>query len=299
MRARPAEIHYLPDSAAFARRVARSAGLPARAVAIHRFPDGETLVRVAAPAARSVALAAQLHDPDAKLFPVLLAADALRRNGAEEIRLLAPYLPYMRQDAAFRPGEAVAQPVFARTLGQSFDEVVTIEPHLHRTRSIPFGRRCRSRVLSAAPLLAEWCRRRGRRVLLVGPDAESLRWTRAVARRAGLPFVVGSKVRLGDRRVRIELPDTPPAQRAILLDDIASSGATLAAAARALRRRGVDRVDAAVVHAIFAPGAARRIRAAGVDRIVSCDTVPHASNRICTADAFARALAARATARSG
>ena len=299
MPARPSEIHYLPDTADFARRVARKAGLPARAVATRRFPDRESLVQVAAPVARSVVLTAQLHDPDPKLIRVLLAADALRRNGAERVRLLVPYLPYMRQDAAFEPGQAVAQRVFTRTLGRSFDEIITLEPHLHRARSLTFGGRCRARTLSAAPVLAEWCRRRRGRVVLVGPDEESRRWVRAVARRASFAFVVGRKIRLGDRRVRIEFPETVQADRAILLDDIASSGATLAAAARALHRRGIDHVEAAVVHAIFAPGASRRIRAAGIERIASCDTVPHVSNAIRTAGIFGPAVLARGGARRG
>jgi ribose-phosphate pyrophosphokinase len=74
------------------------------------------------------------------------------------------------------------------------------------------------------------------------------------------------------------------------VDDIASSGGTLAAAARALRRRGLARVDALVVHALFAPGALRRLRSAGIERVVSCDTVPHATNRIGVAPLLAGAL---------
>jgi ribose-phosphate pyrophosphokinase len=79
----------------------------------------------------------------------------------------------------------------------------------------------------------------------------------------------------------------------VLVDDIASSGATLAAAARALRQRGLDRVDAIVVHAIFAPRALARLRAAGVRRIVSCDTVPHRTNALGVAPLLAAALGGR------
>jgi ribose-phosphate pyrophosphokinase len=91
--------------------------------------------------------------------------------------------------------------------------------------------------------------------------------------------------------VRIRLPTIPAARRAVLLDDIASSGTTLAAGARALRRAGVGAVEAIVVHPIFAPGAIGRVRAAGVTRIASCDTVPHRTNAIRTASLVAQALA--------
>ncbi|HBZ69038.1 MAG TPA: phosphoribosylpyrophosphate synthetase, partial [Deltaproteobacteria bacterium] len=75
------------------------------------------------------------------------------------------------------------------------------------------------------------------------------------------------------------------------LDDIASSGTTLATGARALRRAGVDAVEAIVVHPIFVPGAVGRVRAAGVKRIISCDTIPHPTNAIHTAALVAQALA--------
>ena len=82
-----------------------------------------------------------------------------------------------------------------------------------------------------------------------------------------------------------------PQTRALLVDDIASSGATLAAAAQGLYAQGALRVEAAVVHALFAPGALERLRAAGVQRVVSTDTVPHATNQIEAAPCLAHALA--------
>lgn len=290
MRVAPAEIHFLPDSASFARRLARSAGLPARLVAVRRFPDRESLVCAAPSVGRSVALVAQLHDPDPKVLRVLFAVDALRRSGAERVVLVAPYFPYMRQDAVFEPGEALAQQVFAGVIGRAVDEIVTLEPHLHRVRNLSAVAGCDAPALPAASLLADWCAKRRGRPVLVGPDAESEPWVRALARRAKLPWVVGRKERFGDRRVRVAFPDLPAADRAILVDDIASTGATLAAASRALRRSGLRHVEAVVVHAIFAAGAMRRIRDAGIQRISSCDTIPHPTNAIATAGYFAQTL---------
>jgi len=238
-------------------------------------------------------LFAQLHDPDPKLFPLLLAADALRRSGTERLTLLTPYLPYMRQDSAFRPGEAVSQHVIARLIGEAVDELVTLEPHLHRIESLDAVFSCSTRALDAAPLLADWCTRDSDEVLLVGPDGESEAWVRNLADRARLPWIACRKERLGDDRVRITLPDPLPptsTRRAILVDDIASSGTTLAAAATALAEAGIETVDAVVVHAIFAPGAMDRIHNAGVRRIASCDTIPHETNSIETAPLFAQAL---------
>jgi ribose-phosphate pyrophosphokinase len=64
------------------------------------------------------------------------------------------------------------------------------------------------------------------------------------------------------------------------VDDIASSGGTLAVAAHALHQEGISTIDAAVVHAIFAPRALSRIRAAGIRSLVSCNTIPHKTNAV-------------------
>jgi ribose-phosphate pyrophosphokinase len=92
--------------------------------------------------------------------------------------------------------------------------------------------------------------------------------------------------------VNIAFPELPERgiARAVVVDDIASSGATLASAARALRRAGIPTVDALVVHALFAPGALERIRRAGVRRIVSTDSIPHATNALSLAPLLARTL---------
>jgi ribose-phosphate pyrophosphokinase len=283
-------VHFFADAADLARPLARRLGAKARPIEVHRFPDGESRVRVTPTKGSSAVVVRRLDDPNAKLFDVLLAVDALRRTGVRRIALLAPYLPYMRQDRVFEPGEGVSQRVLGRLLGDAVDRLVTLEPHLHRIRRLEEVFACRADALGAAPLLAGFCRAQGPGTLVVGPDEESAPWAGAIARAAGLAHVVGTKERRGDRRVRVRLPDLPPARTAVLVDDIASTGVTLAAAARALRDRGVRRVEAAVVHAIFARGAATTLRRAGIARLVSCDTVVHPSNAIPTAGLFAAAI---------
>ena len=264
--ARQRRIHFFADTRRFARRLAATTGLNAACLAVHRFPDGESLVRARWDGEEEAILVRSLHDPNTKLVEVLLAGDAIRRAGARRVTLVAPYLPYMRQDRVFRAGEPISQRVVGALLGRAFDRVLTVEAHLHRIRRLSEIVPGVARSLSAGPVLAAWLARCGSRTLVVGPDAESGAWVRAVARRAGLPCVIGTKQRRGDRRVRIQLPPLPAVRRAVLVDDIASSGATLAAAARALRRAGIGRVDAVAVHAIIAPGAPARIAARGLSR---------------------------------
>ncbi len=266
----------------------------ARLKLIHlkHFPDGESLVTIHTSAHKDVVVIESLDRPDQKLIQIVLAADALRRAGARNVTLVAPYLAYMRQDMVFHAGEPLSQQVIGAMLARTFDRVVTIEPHLHRTRSIQavIPSRLSSRSLSAAPAIAQWLRKVARYSLIVGPDEESLPWIAELGRLTGLPIAIGTKRRSGDLRVRVELSGVGDHTRAVIVDDIASSGATIAATARVLKRKGIRHIAAIVVHALFAPGALMRIRRAGVRTIVTCDTVQHRTNRIGTAPVIAEAL---------
>ena len=293
MRGSRVVVHCFPDSLVFARKLASALGAPLARVGLHYFPDAETRVRVE-PGAECALLVRSLHDPNPKLFELLLAAAALRDGGAPSVTLVAPYLPYMRQDRAFARGEAVSQRVLAKLLGAAFDRVVCVEPHLHRIASLAEIFPCETLALSAAPAIAKWLVAAGEPCWIVGPDEESEPWVRAIGEAASMPHVVAKKQRAGDDAVLVTLPRgvRAPCARAVLVDDIASSGATLAAAARAIYEAGAQQVDAVVAHAIVAPGAEARIREARIARFVSCDTLPHPTNAIETAGMIADALLA-------
>lgn len=285
-------VHCFPDSLVLARVLARTLGARLARAEVHRFPDGETRVRVE-PSDAPAIVVRSLDDPNAKLFELLLAAAALRDAGAEQVSLVAPYLAYMRQDMAFAPGEAVSQRVIGDLLGRTFDRVLCVEPHLHRIGSLAEVFACEAEGVSAAPAIADWLSAQGQPCAVIGPDEESAPWVRAIAERARLPFGVAKKARRGDDVVEIQLPaGRAPSPRAWIVDDIASSGATLAATARALFEAGAEEVGAVVVHAIVAPGATERMRAAGISRFVSCDTIAHPTNAIHVAPLLAARLEA-------
>jgi len=275
-----------------ARRLAQSAGLGYADVVVHSFPDGESLVRLPKHLPKRVILCCSLDDANRKLVELELAAATAIQLGAERLTLVAPYLCYMRQDVAFHPGEAVSQRIIGAMLARHFDTLVTVDPHLHRTINLREAVPVRRAVaLSAAPAMAAWLASHTDRPLLLGPDDESAQWVSAIAAPAGLGFGVARKRRLGDREVRVELPDLKFAGRHIVLvDDVVSTGHTLAEAALQLTAGGAASISALVTHALFVDGALARLRAAGVGDICSADSVLHPSNRIHLAEMLAATL---------
>lgn len=261
-----------------------------------RFPDGESYLRFdTAVADREVLLACTLADPDAKTLALLFAARTARELGARSVGLVAPYLAYMRQDSRFRPGEALSSRLYGAMLSSAFDWIVTVDPHLHRHASLAETLSIPATAVAAAPRLAQWIRANVADALVVGPDEESVQWVGAVAAEAGVPGVTLTKVRHGDRAVDIALPDLGPhrGRRPVLLDDIVSSGRTMAVAARRLDAAGFAAPSCVAVHALFAGDAFSLLQAAGFARIVTTDTVTHPSNAIPMAEPLAIAAYAQ------
>ncbi len=281
-----------PSYRAPAQRLATRAGLAYADVEIHAFPDGESLVRLPEPLPSEVIFCCSLDDPNRKLVELELAAGAALALGAERLTLVAPYLCYMRQDIAFHPGEAVSQRIIGELLARRFDTLITVDPHLHRTAELKDAVPVRRAVaVSAAPAMAARLADRSDRPLLIGPDEESAQWVSAIAEPGGLEFGVARKRRLGDREVRVELPDLAVAGRhVVLVDDVASTGHTLAEAAQQLAARGCASISVLVSHALFVEGALARLHAAGVGEICSTDSVPHPSNRVHLDQLLAAAL---------
>lgn len=277
-------------------------GLPGEAE-VRRFPDGESYVRLLQPAAgREVVIVCTLDRPDAKLVPLLWLAAAAREGGAVRVGLVAPYLAYMRQDKIFRTGEIVSARHFAALLGDSFDWLVTVDPHLHRIGCLGeiFARP--AIAVHAAPAIASWIGQAVRAPLLVGPDEESQQWVDDIASRCGADSIVLAKQRFGDHKVSIDACGLPaPAGRTpVLVDDMVSTARTMLASARLLREHGYPAPVCVGVHALFAEAAYADLQAVAAD-IVTCDTVAHPSNRIPVAERLAAGIrqALQAPAGSG
>lgn len=290
---------YFPEDAEVAARAAQAAALEPRAIERHRFPDGELRLRLPEQLPARVVIWRSLYDPNEKLVELLLTAQAARTLGAQHLTLVAPYLAYMRQDIAFRPGEVVSQRIVGRFLSELFDAVITVDPHLHRVASLEEAIPVPDAVvLSGAPVLSDLVHQHRPQALLMGPDEESLQWVAQAAARYGWDHGVCHKVRRGDRDVVVQLPDLPVQGRAVvLMDDVASSGHTLAQAASALLAAGAASVDVAVTHALFAEGALALVQSAGVGEVWSTDCIPHASNAVSMVPALAQALNQLASAR--
>ena len=287
-----ARLIYFKSQAPLALSLANLMNLDSMPILRHDFLDGEFKLQLPETLASRVYLFCTLDHPNEKLLELLFAAKTARKMGVEHITLIAPYLAYMRQDTAFHPGEVVSQKIIGGLLASLFDAVITVDPHLHRINKleevIPIAHVL---VISAANLLGQFVAQQRTDPLLIGPDTESYQWIEQAAKPNNLEYSVASKTRYGDFEVEIDLPKISfDGRSVVMLDDIASSGHTLARAAELALSKGAKSVDVAIAHALFNSDVMNLLKESGVENIWSADTVMHPTNVVSVLPDIARAL---------
>lgn len=285
-------VTSLPDYTEPAQRLAKDLGYDYQAIGMHRFPDGECRVSVPTQPPAHIIICQSLDHPNDKLVGLLLAIQTLRAAGVKRVSLVAPYLCYMRQDKAFHPGEAISQQIIGRWLADLVDDLITVDAHLHRVdmlqQAVPLDNAIN---LSAAPALGKFLLQQDLHPLLLGPDSESQQWAQQIAEAGGFDWAVANKQRNSDVEVRITLPNIDFQHRVVVLvDDVISSGHTLAQAARELQKAGARKICCLVTHALFADGALDLLHHAGIKDIWSSDSISHQSNVIHLAGMLASEL---------
>ena len=272
-------ILAFPDYLLQAQRLALALNAPLQEVYLHQFPDGESLLRLPTDLSEHVIICRSLNQPNDKLIELLLCAKTARKQGVKRVSLVAPYLCYMRQDIANQPGEAVSQRIIGQMLAELFDDVITVDPHLHRistlNQAIPIDNAI---SLTATHEMGGFLQQHFDHAVLLGPDSESEQWVAAIAEKIGFEYSVAEKVRQGDTQVAMTLAEFDfQNKNVVIIDDMASTGRTLAKATGLLLAAGAQQVYAAITHPLFCADAEQHIMQAGVQKIWSTDSISHPS----------------------
>jgi ribose-phosphate pyrophosphokinase len=250
---------------------------------MRRYPEGESYVRLLSDVKnREVILVCGLENADEKMMAIMFFAAVAKELGATKVGLIAPYLGYMRLDKRFQDGEAITSNIFAKFLSGQVDWLLTIDPHLHRHKTLEEIYSIPCFTLHATKLIADWIKNNVANPLLIGPDEESQQWVEEVAKIAEAPFIILTKIRYGDKDVKVSIPEVEKYQNhtPILIDDIIATASTMIAAANHLKNAGMLPPVCIGVHAIFAGDAYQKLQAATNNKIVTCNTIEHFSNEI-------------------
>ncbi len=280
-------VFALGDSLALTATIAARLGVVVSPHEVRDFEDGEHKIRPLANVRnRDVYVVANLassagQSVNDKLCKLFFFVGALKQSAARRVTLVAPYLCYARKERQTKPRD----PVVTRYLAQLLEAVgvgcvVTVTAHDLAAFQNSF--RCGTEHLDTYALFARALAGRltGRRVSVVSPDpggekrAELFRQMleRALAAPVGKALVDKSRS-LGKVTGELFAGDVE-GRIAVVLDDMISTGGTMARAAEACRARGAAEVIAVATHGLFVDGGKAALSASAIGEIWVTDSVP-------------------------
>ena len=254
-------------------------------VKFSRFPDGE-LYLCANELDEDMVIVGSVVDSDSLIQLVLLidACDGLTNQ------LVIPYMGYARQDKRFKAGEPVSARAISRVLSRGVDRCITVNIHDKKVLSyfdIPAS------DVSLARDIGMHIRSMGfADPLILAPDDGAAAFAKAVAACGSWDHDHLDKTRISGDEVHMAPRTLSAAGRSVVIvDDIISTGGTIATAAAMLREQGACDVFAACVHGVLTGGAFARLKASGIREVLCSDTIERGCSRFSAADRIAEALA--------
>lgn len=274
--ARSAPVVLVGSASAALREPLREAlGRPLAAVDLGRHPDGELRVALRDPVRGEAVFVVQSTAAPVgeALLELLLLADACRRGGAAQVVAVLPYLGFARQDRRGAEGEALGLAVVARLMAPTLlDRVVVLDPHAPGVEGWFAGP---VDTISAVPALAEALAPvLPPRPVIVAPDLGAARIARVYAQRLGAPLAVVHKVRHGAETAVADVCGEVAGRHPVFVDDLVSTGDTIAAALTAVCARGaLTPAVVAATHLLPTAGAAARLAGLPLARVVVTDSL--------------------------
>jgi len=261
------------SSQILAARVAREAGLEIVDVRFSRFPDGELYLRTG-PIDDEMVIIGSIADSDA-LVQLLLLVDACESSRNV---LVLPYMGYARQDKQFNPGEPLSARAIARALSPGVSRILTVNIH-DETVLKHFGAPAAN--LSLAGEIGEYLKGMDfSHPLILAPDEGAAEFGELVASAGGWDCdhlqktrLSGEEVRMAPRNIKADSRDV------VIVDDIISTGGTLAKATEMLYEQGARNVYAVCVHGVLTGGAHTHLLASGIRDVVCSDTLERGCSR--------------------
>jgi ribose-phosphate pyrophosphokinase len=243
---------------------------------VERFPDGEVAAELHQSVRGHDVFIVQPTSPPVNdhLMELLVVADACRRADAERITAIVPYFGYARSDK--RSGRRV--PVTARAVADmmqsvGIDHVVALDAHTPQIEGffrIP---------IDNLPIVPTMCATLASRLtadaVIVSPDLGGVKRATEVGERLGRSVAVCVKRRTNGASVAVTQVIGEVRNRdCVIVDDMITTGGTIAEAAKALRAQGArDGMVVMASHGVLVPGAREKMRGAGVSEVLVSDSI--------------------------
>jgi ribose-phosphate pyrophosphokinase len=252
-----------------------------------RFPDEEFYFRILDDIKNKAVVIVQTTYPDPNLVELFLMQNAAEEAGAKKITVVIPYFGYARQDTKFQEGEAVSAKALARLISLNADEVITIDPHKEHILDF-FSTKAKSGT--AVPEIASYLKEKNIDMVLA-PDKGAKNRAKRAAEIINCDFEYMQKTRIDGSTVEMKPKQLDAKNKTVaIIDDIISTGGTMALAIKELKGQGAKKVFVACTHGLFASDAIKKLSSAGCDEIISTDTIQNEYSTVHTASCIAKVI---------
>ncbi len=272
------------NSVTIAKEVARQLKATFSPLTISQFPDGDIYLKfnTAVKGKKVVIINSLQPHADMSLFDLIWTAETAKDLGAKKVILVAPYLAYMRQDKRFHPGEAISSRIMAKHLNSCIDKIITIDPHLHRYKSLKDIFTVQSVCLTANQIIGQYIKKNIKNPLIIGPDWESYQWAEVIAKEVGCENTVLEKTRFSSRHVTSKMTKEVAitGKNVVIVDDIISTGHTMIEAAKKAKVAKAKSIMGIGVHGLFVENGLSKMKKAGFNQIITTNCIEHATNKI-------------------
>ncbi len=250
-----------------------------------RFPDGELYTRLLGDFAGDNVTIIQSTVTDSDFVSLLQLMDAC--EDASRINVVIPYMGYARQDKIFKQGEPISARAVARAI--KADNVYTINIH---AESILGYFDAKSVNLDAAPVIGNYVKNMELKdPFIIAPDDGAIGLARSASENLGLEYEFLEKTRLSGDTVMLKSKNMAVKGRdVIIIDDIISTGGTMAETISLLRNQGAHEVFVACVHPVLSSNAVLKLFKAGVKGIIATDTIEKGVSVVSVAPVIAEAI---------
>jgi len=244
--------------------------VPLAEIISKRFPDDEMYIRILDDIAGQDVVIVQTTYPDPNIIELFLLQNAVEEAKAKSITVVIPYFGYARQDTKFKDGESISAKALANLISLSADKVITVDPH--KEHILDFFSTS-SVSCSAVPELAKYLKEKNIDMVLA-PDKGALERAKQASKIIGCDFDYMEKTRIDGTTIEIK-PKSLDAQNknVAIIDDIISTGGTMAKSIKELKKYGAKNVFVSCTHGLFAGDAIKKLTSAGCNEIISTDTI--------------------------
>jgi len=250
-----------------------------------KFPDGELYTRILDNFSSDKVTIIQSTVTDSDFVSLLQLIDAC--SDISRINVVIPYMGYARQDKQFKTGEPVSARAIARAI--KADTVYTINIH---DESVLDHFDAKAVNLDATPVIGKYIKNlKLKDPLIISPDDGAIGLAQNASKDMGIDYDFLEKTRLTGETVSIKPKNVAVKGRdVIILDDIISTGGTMAETITLLRSQGAHDVYTACVHPVLSNNAVLKLFKAGVKGIIATDTIDKGVSMVSAAPVIAEAI---------